>query len=261
MRDRTAAMLTPTWEQFSAVFAASGDKQAQAVRKALLQQYGECDNDPAASSADNYVDAIIANDGYLLDYKEGTFSIIEWLEEKLGDTFTADFDDDYETVKVRFGDRVLVLSHHSMGTDGFEQDLAKLERLMKDRYLFLYRRPEAGVVNDTEEWLLVPTEHWLRAIQRYGQAQVSTYFRHGANKESQWDARYHFKTRIFLWLLLPVIVVFSLYVVWGTLKGDTPPPPQPKGCENVDRAYSDQSEQVAAIMKYQMRKKLGCDSR
>lgn len=261
MRERTATMQIPTWEQFSSVFTASSDKQAQAVREALLQQYSEFDDDPAASSVDNYVNALIAIYGYFLDYKEGTFSIVEWLEEKLGDTFTADFDDDDDTVKVRFGDRVIVLSHHSMGTGGFEQDLAKLERLMKGRYLFLYRRPEEGVVNDTEELLLVPTEHWQRAVQRYGQAQVSAYFRRSANKKSKWDVRYHFKTRIFLWLVLPVIVVFSLYVAWGTLKGDTPPPPQPKGCENVDRAFSDQSAQVAAIMRDHMRKKLGCGSR
>ncbi|KHN53940.1 hypothetical protein [Pectobacterium fontis] len=253
-------MQIPTWEQFSAVFAASGDEQAQAVRKALLQQYSEFDDDSAASSVNNYVDALITIYGYFLDYKEGTFSIVEWLEEKLGDTFTAEFDYDNDTVKVYFADRVTVLSHHSMGTGEFEQDLAKLERLMKDRYHFLYRRPGEGVVNDTEEWLLVPAEDWQRAVQRYGQAQVSAHFRRCANRESIWDELYRCKTRIFLWLVLPVIVVFSLYVVWGTLKSDTPPP-QPKGCENVDRAYSDQSEQVAAIMKYQMRKKLGCDSR
>ncbi|MFP9229823.1 hypothetical protein A0E43_13780 [Pectobacterium cacticida] len=29
--------------------------------------------------------ALIAIDSYFLDYKEGTFSIVEWLEEKLGD--------------------------------------------------------------------------------------------------------------------------------------------------------------------------------
>ncbi|KHS83604.1 hypothetical protein RC84_11110 [Pectobacterium carotovorum subsp. carotovorum] len=261
MREQTTTMQNPTWEQFSAVFAASSDKQVQAVREALLQQYSEFDDDLAASSVDDYVNALIAIYGYFLDYKEGTFSIVEWLEEKLGDTFTAEFDYDDDTVKVRFGDRMIVLSHHSMETGEFEQDLAKLERLMKSRYLFLYRHPEEGGVNDTIELLLVSTEHWQRAVQRYGQAQVSAYFRRCANKESKRDVRYHFKTRIFLWLVLPVIVVFSLYVAWGTLKGDTPPPPQPKGCENVDRAYSDQSEQVAAIMKYQMRKKLGCDSR
>ncbi|MCW2485459.1 hypothetical protein J5069_06055 [Candidatus Symbiopectobacterium sp. NZEC127] len=253
-------MQIPTWEQLSAVFAASGDEQAQAVREALLQQYSEFDDYPATSSVDNYVDALITIYGYFLDYKEGTFSIVEWLEDKLGDTFTAEFDYDDDTVKVHFGDRVIVLSHHSMGMDGFAQDLAKLEQLMKGRYLFLYRRPGEGGVNDTVELLLVPTKHWQRAAQRYGQAQVSAYFRRCVNKESIWDELYRCKTRIFLWLVLPVIVVFSLYVAWGTLKSDTPPP-QPKGCENVDRAYNDQSEQVAAIMRYQMRKKLGCDGR
>ncbi|WP_405081107.1 hypothetical protein ACI51X_19675 [Pectobacterium versatile] len=135
MKEQTAAMQIPTWEQFSSVFAASSDKLVQAEREALLQQYSEFDDDQATSSVDNYLNALIAIYGYFLDYKEGTFSIVEWLEEKLGDTFTAEFDYDDDTVKVHFGDRVIVLSHHSMGMDGLEQDLAKLEQLMKGRYV------------------------------------------------------------------------------------------------------------------------------
>lgn len=235
-------MQIPTWEQFSAVFADSGDEQTHAVREVLIQQYGECDEDSATSSLDNYMDALIAVYGYFLDYKEGTFSVIEWLEEKLGNAFTAEFDDDYDTVKTRFGDKEMVLTHHGMDADEFEQDLAQLERLMEGRYYFIYQCISGGV-GDTMELLLVPSEYWCKAQKIYGQDCVEAHFkryvseaphaRQGvaqgtaigddplvgtgqipdasqrSNKES---GRGAFYLRLFLLVGLPVIVVLYLYM-------------------------------------------------
>ncbi|CAD5110402.1 hypothetical protein [Zestomonas carbonaria] len=278
-------MQIPTWEQFSAVFAAPGDEQARAVREAFIQQHNEREGDEATSSVEDYVNALITLYGYFLDHKEGTFSVVEWLDDKLGDAFTIDFDDDGEAVEVRFGGRKIVLSHHSMGTDELEQDVAQLERLMEERYYIIYQCIGEGF-SDTLELLLVPSDHWRRAEMIYGQAWVAAHFmrcvgeepfapqsdappastgqapvaNRRSSEESEWDTFYHFKAKIFLWFVLPVLVAFALYVAWGVLKSDTLPPPQPEGCENVDRTFRNLPAEQAEPLKEHMRRQLGCNS-
>lgn len=263
-------MQIPTWEQFSAVFAAPGDEQARAVREAFIQQHEELYG-YEASSTEDYATVLISVYGYFLDFKEGTFSVVEWLDDKLGDAFTIDFDDEGETVKVCFGGKEIVLPHHPMGTDEFEQDLAQLERLMEERYCFIYQCIGEGA-SDTMELLLVPTDHWRRAETIYGQTCVAAHFRRCVSEEpfapqvkapssstgvgpaasrhtsegSEWNTFYRLRANMFLWLILPVIVIFALSVLWGVLKGNTLQSPQPKGCENVDNVFRNLPAEQAA---------------
>lgn len=275
-------MQIPTWEQFSAIFAAPGDEHAQAVREALIQQH---DAGYDASSTEDYVTVLTTVYGYFLDFKEGTFSVVEWLDEKLGDAFIVDFNDESETVKVRFFGKQIVLPHHSIGTDEFEHDLGQLERLMEGRYYFIYQCIGEGA-SDTTKLLLVPADHWHRAETTYGQARVAAHFRRcisdvplashsnaltsamGAGPaasrrstdESESETFYRFKAEMFLWFVLPMLVVSALYMIWGGQKGDTLFPPQPKGCENVDRTFRNLGAEQAEPLKEHMRQTLGCNS-
>lgn len=288
-------MQIPTWEQFSAVFAAPGDEQAHAVREAFIQQFNERAGDQAASSVDDYVNALITSYGYFLDFKESTFGIVEWLEEKLGSAFTADFDDDGDTVKVRFASEEIVQSYHHMGDDGFEQDLAPLEHLLGDQYFFVYRYLGDGCFSDTLELLLVSAGDWRRAETVYGQSRVAAYFKRCVSdapppvandapsvtagtpssaslgqtsasnrapneEESEWGTFYRLRAKMFLWVILPVLVAFALSVGWGLLKGNTLQPLQPKGCKNVDNVFRNLPAEQAEPLEEQMRQQLGCKS-
>lgn len=296
MSERTDTMQIPTWEQFFAVFAAPDDEQAHAVRAAFIQQYNEREGDQATSSVDDYVNALITSYGYFLDFKESTFGVVEWLEEKLGSAFTADFDDGGDTVKVRFAGKEIVQSYHHVGDDEFEQDLAQLERLFGNQYVFVYRYLGEGCFSDTLELLLVYTSDWRRAETVYGQLRVAAYFRRCVSnapspvtndapsvsvgtpssasqgqasaasrfaneEESEWGTFYRFRAKMFLWFILPVLVLFALSVGWGVLKGNTLQPLQSKGCENVDKTFRNLPAEQADPLKEHMRQQLGCSSK
>lgn len=280
-------MHTLTWAQFSALFATPGNESAQAVREAFIQQHNEHEADSMTASAEAYAVAVVVRHGYLLDFKEGTFSVIDWLQERLGNAFTTDFDYDNETAKVRFGDSEVLLSHHQMWTDEFEHDLVQLEQLMGERYYFINLCMGDGC-SDTLEMLLAPADYWRRAEKVHGQARVAACFmrcvgdassaalstrpsvgigeapianRFSHDQADEWnrrDRRDRLIDGILRWLVVSVLTVAMLYVFW-LFKSSRLPPSPPEDCEIMVEAFQLPPEQEK-ILKARLGQQFGCDS-
>ncbi|WP_252321343.1 MULTISPECIES: hypothetical protein [Symbiopectobacterium] len=124
---------------------------------------------------------------------------------------------------------------------------------------------------------MMPVSAWQYVEQQFGTESVSKYFVLYASQCSALDSDISapptisnasprtvpFEVRIALigfWCGLPVLVGFLLYVLWGVLTRTEPlPPPQPKGCENVEKIHAHLRLEVAEPLKAQMRKRLGCE--
>lgn len=234
-------MQQPTRDEFSAFFAAPGNKRANARRKQFLLQQDEWPrSDEPTSEYENYQNTFMQVYGIHIDWKEGVFSLLEAISLTLGNAlFPVEFDDDSETesATVTLAGQQHRFHHHEMGTDGFDNEWERVEHLLSQNGYGLRLQIGNGI-SDTMSFLLLPSDEWGQVEQEYGAKSVSAHFvvygstyyvpeldaemiagHQGTTKAEHLGLFDRWHMRLFSWLVLPVLVVFALWVLWGVLNG------------------------------------------
>lgn len=231
-------MQQPTRDDVFAFFADPGNKQADAHRKQFLQQQDDWQDEVPAAEREDYQDTFMRVYGIHVDWKEGIFSLLEAISTQLGDAvFTVVFDDDSDIATVNLAGNQHRFHHHQMGTDGFDNEWERLEHLLSQHDYGLRLQIGNGI-SDTMSFLLLPSDVWVQMEQEHGAESVSAHFVvygstyyvpeldaemiAGHQKTAKAEERDLFDvwhTRIFIWLVLPVLAAFALWVLWGVLSG------------------------------------------
>lgn len=270
-------MQLPDKDAFSDFFAAEDDEQACARRHVFFNYHEEAEQ--TAPSRDDYQSTFMRVYGIHIDWREGIFSLLEGISHGLGDAVFStefDYDSDVETATVNVAGVQHVFHHYSLGSEEYDAEQARIEHLLLTGGYALRVHTES-LMSDTLSFLLMPVSAWHYVEQRFGTESVSKYFVSYASQCAAPNSEIPtpttilnasprtvpFEIRIALmgfWCGFPVLVGFLLYVLWGVLTRTEPlPPPQPKGCENVEKIHARLRPEVAEPLKAQMRKSLGCE--
>ncbi|MCD3184636.1 hypothetical protein GFK17_22440, partial [Salmonella enterica subsp. enterica serovar Enteritidis] len=112
-------MQLPEQDEFSDFFAANDDEQASLRRKFFLEKHKEpCLSE---SALEDYQALFMSIYGINIDWKEGTFSLLEALSDNQGGkpvTVKFDYDSEIETATINLVDTQYVFHHYPMGSDG-----------------------------------------------------------------------------------------------------------------------------------------------
>lgn len=88
--------------------------------------------------------------GINIDWKEGTFSLLEALSDNQGEkpvTVKFDYDSEIETATINLVDTQYVFHHYPMGSDGFDTELVRIEHILQQDILFGYIRTALLVIH------------------------------------------------------------------------------------------------------------------
>ncbi|QTF07668.1 hypothetical protein HC231_06800 [Brenneria izadpanahii] len=275
-------MESPNWEAFSDFFAAQDDEPASERREAFLKQHGEWQQ--VESALEDYQSTFINIYGVHLDWKEGIFSLLEALSDILGEEIFPiefDYDSEIESATINIAGKQHVFHHYQIETEGFEAELARIENILAQSGYALRVYCE-GEPSDMMSLLLMPSTAWKRVEQCYRPEHISAYFipyryqfvaedavaptvkgtsfnKQKASDDSEFAYLFVWLQRIFLWCVLPVLAVFIISGLWNRLTRTEPlPPPQPKGCEKIEKMHSNLQPEVDEELKARMRESLGC---
>ncbi|EBS7636880.1 hypothetical protein CDR68_24810 [Salmonella enterica] len=271
-------MQLPTQDEFSDFFAAFDDEQACLRRKAFLEKHKELWLPESALEA--YQTLFMSIYGINIDWREGIFSLLEALSDNQGEkviTVKFDYGSDIETATISLVDAQYVFHHYSMGSDGFDTELVRIEHILANSGYTL-RLYQDSIFSDTLSFFLMPTDEWKRVEQYYGPGHILSYFvpygkqlvipdvavpavNYGPSvKPDASNTSHLFNVRgIRIYLLSVILIVFVMCILWIILtKAEPSPASQPAGCENVQNLYSKLRPEVAGPLKEKMRKSLGC---
>ncbi|EJH7013994.1 hypothetical protein NFT50_003199 [Salmonella enterica] len=270
-------MKLPKQDAFSDFFAADDDEQASLRRKVFLEKYYKEPWLPESVLGD-YQALFMGIYGINIDWKEGTFSLLEALSDNQGEkviTVKFDYDSDIETATISSVDAQYVFHHYPMGSDDFDAELVRIEHILTNSGYTLRVYQDTS---DTLSFLLMPSDEWKRVEQHYSPEHISAYFvPYGKQlvipesavpvvnyvpsvKQSVSNTPAFLNVRgIRIYLFGVIIVAFAIYISWIILtKTEPSPASQPAGCENVQNLYSKLRPEVAEPLKEKMRKSLGC---
>lgn len=231
-------MQQPTRDEFSAFFADPENQHAYAQRKLFLQQQSEWQECEPASEHEDYQNTFMHVYGIHIDWKEGVFNLLDAISWKLGAAvFSVAFDDDSDAASatVSLAGQQHRFHHHQMGTDGFDDEWERVEHLLSQNDYGLRLQVSNGI-SDTMSFLLLPCDAWGQMEQAYGTAGVAAHFviygstyyvpeldaemiaGHQGTAKAGYPTLFDvWHTRIFMWLVLPVLTTFALWVLWGVL--------------------------------------------
>lgn len=260
-------MSTPSWEQLCALFENPRSARVRTVQAALLAKH------PAELSGygidDDYLSVFQAVFQLLVEGREGIFSLLESLVERLGpDILKVEFDDDYETAVVRFEGREVVFHCPGLHHETFSTDMQTLQNLMEGRYVF--RVFHEGCIGDTWQLLLVPASLWLRAQQRYGGDRLSSCLIAFGSEvaldepfgpERRWRAprRRLDVSRLRIPLALTFFIAVVAVLVNGYIDLSETKAPSVPACERMGKAFGQLPAQQAQAMAENMRSKGLCE--
>lgn len=271
-------MQLPKQDEFSDFFAACDDEQASLRRKFFLEKHKE--RWLSESALGDYQVLFMSIYGINIDWKEGTFSLLEALSDNQGEkpiTVKFDYDSDIEIATISLVDGQYVFHHYPMGSDGFDTELVRIEDILaKSGYTL--RVYQDCTFSDTLSFLLMPSDEWIRVEQHYSPEHIAAYFvPYGEQlvipevavpvvnyvpsiKQDASNIPVFLNVRgIRIYLLSVILIVFLMYILSIILtKAEPSPASQPAGCENVQNLYSKLRPEVAQPLKEKMRKSLGC---
>lgn len=260
-------MSIPTWEQFSALFE---NPNSGKVRRAEASLFARYPTELKGYRADeDYLTTFRTVFEILQEGRWGIFSLLETLVERLGShVLQVQFEDDDESATVRFEGREARFYctglHHY---ETFEADMATLQNLMKDSYVF--RVFYEGGIDDAWEFLVVPADMWARAEKRYGSARLSACLK--SFDEPMWvDESYDatlrwraprgrfFAARLGTPVLLAACIgaaipALNLYNSLTRTKADSPPT-----CESLNKVYGKLKAEQAKALVEDMRRRGAC---
>lgn len=251
---------SPTWKAFSALFADGEHAPTRSTREAFLRRHGLVSGFQPSDEA--YLDAFASVHAIALDWKEGTLSLLEYMQDQLGsDVLSIEPSSDDSRVRVRAGTRRCVFHEHEVGSDGFEYDIERIGHLLADRFAF--RMIRRGGISDTLEFLFVPADWWARAEMLHGKDRVAADFVPYGGAIRLADApvpaarsrRQGVLPRLFLIFVVPVSCVVVL-AVWQSRQ---PATPQRVKCEDVDKVFSKLPPAQAEAARTAARRQSGCE--
>ncbi|EBS0946653.1 hypothetical protein A3V04_01085 [Salmonella enterica subsp. enterica serovar Enteritidis] len=271
-------MQLPEQDEFSDFFAANDDEQASLRRKFFLEKHKEpCLSE---SALEDYQALFMSIYGINIDWKEGTFSLLEALSDNQGGkpvTVKFDYDSEIETATINLVDTQYVFHHYPMGSDGFDTELVRIEHILANSGYSL-RVYQNSTFSDTLSFLLIPSDEWKRVEQHYSPEHISEYFvpygkqlvipevtapvvnyvpsvkQEASNVPALFNAR-----GIRICFLSIMLIAFAIYILWNILTKIEPlSSGQPAGCENLQNLYSKLRPEVAEPLKEKMHKSLGC---
>lgn len=271
-------MQLPEQDEFFDFFAANDDEQASLRRKFFLEKHKEpCLSE---SALEDYQALFMSIYGINIDWKEGTFSLLEALSDNQGGkpvTVKFDYDSEIETATINLVDAQYMFHHYPMGSDGFDTELVRIEHILANNGYTL-RVYQNSIFSDTLSFLLIPSDEWKRVEQHYSPEHISAYFvpygkqlvipevaapvvnyvpsvkQEASNVPALFNAR-----GIRVYFLSIMLIAFAIYILWNILTKIEPlSSGQPAGCENVQNLYSKLRPEVAEPLKEKMRKSLGC---
>ncbi|MGG2143722.1 hypothetical protein [Symbiopectobacterium sp. RP] len=166
----------PDRDAFSDFFAAEGDEQACARRHAFFKYHEGAEQ--TVSSRDDYQATFLSVYGIHIDWREGIFSLLEGISHCLGDAVFStefDYDSDVETATVNVAGVQHVFHHYSLGSEEYDAEQARIERLLLAGGYALRVHTES-LMSDTLSFLLMPASTWQYVEQQFGTESVSKYF-------------------------------------------------------------------------------------
>ncbi|MBV6286679.1 hypothetical protein [Pseudomonas aegrilactucae] len=260
-------MSSPSWEQLCALFEHPRSARVRTAHAELLASY------PSELSGygvdDDYLSVFQAVFQLLVEGREGIFSLLESLVERLGpDILQVEFDDDYETAIVRFDGREVVFHCPGLHYETFSTDMQTLQDLMAGRYVF--RVFYDGGVGDAWPLLMVPASLWLKAEQRYGDARLSScLIAFGSevaldqpfDPERRWRApRRRFDlSRLRIPLALTFFIAVVAVLVNGYIDLSVAKAPSVPACERMGNAFAQLPAAQAQAMAEDMRRRGLCE--
>ncbi|EEG0236387.1 hypothetical protein OP331_001851 [Salmonella enterica subsp. enterica] len=274
-------MQLPEQDEFFDFFAANDDEQASLRRKFFLEKHKE----PwlSESALEDYQALFMSIYGINIDWKEGTFSLLEALSDNQKEkpvTVKFDYDSEIETATINLVDTQYVFHHYPMGSDGFDTELVRIEHILANSGYSL-RVYQNSTFSDTLSFLLIPSDEWKRVEQRYSPEHISAYFvpygkqlvipevaapvvnyvpsvkQETSNVPALFNAR-----GIRIYFLSIMLIAFAIYILWNILTKIEPlSSGQPAGCENVQNLYSKLRPEVAEPLKEKMRKSLAVNDK
>lgn len=162
--------------RFLIFFAAEDDERACARRHAFFKYHEGTEQ--TASSRYDYQSTFMSVYCIHIDWREGIFSLLEGISHCLGDAVFStkfDYDSDVETATVNVADVQHVFHHHSLGSDEYAAEQARIERLLLAAGYALRVHTES-LMSDTLSFLLMPVSAWQYVEQQFGTESVSKYF-------------------------------------------------------------------------------------
>ncbi|ECI5350801.1 hypothetical protein DVF26_02565 [Salmonella enterica subsp. enterica] len=262
-------MQLPEQDEFFDFFAANDDEQASLRRKFFLEKHKE----PwlSESALEDYQALFMSIYGINIDWKEGTFSLLEAFSDNQGEkpvTVKFDYDSEIETATINLVDTQYVFHHYPMGSDGFDTELVRIEHILANSGYTL-RVYQNSTFSDTLSFLLIPSDEWKRVEQHYSPEHISAYFvpygkqlvipevaapvvnyvpsvkQEASNVPALFNAR-----GIRVYFLSIMLIAFAIYILWNILTKIEPlSSGQPAGCENVQNLYSKLRPEVAEPLK------------
>ncbi|MGC7990735.1 hypothetical protein ACP3WT_23935 [Salmonella enterica] len=130
------------------------------------------------SALEDYQALFMSIYGINIDWKEGTFSLLEALSDNQGEkpvTVKFDYDSEIETATINLVDTQYVFHHYPMGSDGFDTELVRIEHILANSGYTL-RVYQNSTFSDTLSFLLIPSDEWKRVEQHYSPEHISAYF-------------------------------------------------------------------------------------
>ena len=258
-------MNMPSWEEFSALFENPNSHKVRIAQASLMAHHSA---ELSSYAQEDYLSLFRSAFKIMHEGAEGIFSLLENLAEHLDPkVFEVEFDDDYEWASVRFEGSRCQFHCPGIHNESFDADLAKLQNLMKDRYVL--RLFFEGGIDDELAFLIVPASLWAKAQKHYGSARISANLIPYASQVSlekpydatlRWQAPRPKAERLGVGLLLVAVIAVVMAAVLFSIY--SPHPPTNAGtvptCEKMKHAFGKLSPPQAEAMIEDMRQKNRC---